>query len=82
MILQGKTVVVTGGFGALGSVVAEEAAKRDASVAALDFAAAPPAGFAERLGPKEGAGASSAFVWPRGRCRSVPLTTSELLRPW
>jgi NAD(P)-dependent dehydrogenase (short-subunit alcohol dehydrogenase family) len=48
--LAGKTVVVTGGFGALGRVVAETASRHGASVAALDFAAAPPEGLAERLG--------------------------------
>jgi NAD(P)-dependent dehydrogenase (short-subunit alcohol dehydrogenase family) len=49
-VLQGKTIVVTGGLGALGSVVAETAAKRGASVALLDHAPTLPAGFAERLG--------------------------------
>ena len=48
--MQGKTIVVTGGLGALGSVVAETAAKRGASVALLDHAEAAPEGFAERLG--------------------------------
>ena len=52
MTLVGKTVVVTGGFGALGRVVAEAASQQGASVAALDFAAAPPGGLAERLGAK------------------------------
>jgi NAD(P)-dependent dehydrogenase (short-subunit alcohol dehydrogenase family) len=42
MTLQGKTVIVTGGFGALGRVVAEEASKRGASVAILDHAASHP----------------------------------------
>ena len=49
--MQGKTIVVTGALGALGSVVAETAAKRGTSVAVLDHAEAAPAGFAERLGP-------------------------------
>ena len=48
--MQGKTIVVTGAFGALGSVVAETAAKRGASLAALDYAPNAPAGLAERLG--------------------------------
>ena len=48
--MQGKTIVVTGGLGALGSVVAETAAKRGASVALLDHAPTLPQGFAERLG--------------------------------
>ena len=48
--MQGKTIVVTGGLGALGSIVAETAAKRGASVALLDHAQAVPQGFAERLG--------------------------------
>ncbi len=50
MTFVGKTVVVTGGFGALGRVVAEAASGQGASVAALDFAGAPPEGLAERLG--------------------------------
>ncbi len=49
-MLQGKTIVITGGLGALGSVVAETAAKRGASVALLDHAKAAPEGFAARLG--------------------------------
>jgi NAD(P)-dependent dehydrogenase (short-subunit alcohol dehydrogenase family) len=49
--MQGKTIVVTGGFGALGRVVAEVAAARGASVAILDHAPGPPDGMAERLGP-------------------------------
>ena len=48
--MQGKTIVVTGGLGALGSIVAETAAKCGASVALLDYAQAVPQGFAERLG--------------------------------
>ncbi len=51
MSIEGKTIVVTGGFGALGAAVAEAAIQRGASVAALDFAPAAPAGLAERLGP-------------------------------
>jgi NAD(P)-dependent dehydrogenase (short-subunit alcohol dehydrogenase family) len=47
--MQGKTIVVTGGLGALGSVVAETAANRGASVALLDYASTVPAGVAERL---------------------------------
>jgi NAD(P)-dependent dehydrogenase (short-subunit alcohol dehydrogenase family) len=47
--MKGKTVVVSGAFGSLGRVVAEEAAKRGASVVALDRST-PPAGLAERLG--------------------------------
>src|SRR5689334_4158202 len=48
--MQGKTIVVTGALGALGSVVAETAAKRGAHVALIDHARAPPEGLAERLG--------------------------------
>jgi NAD(P)-dependent dehydrogenase (short-subunit alcohol dehydrogenase family) len=48
--MNGKTLVITGGFGALGRAVAEIASQRGASVAALDVAAAPPPGLAERLG--------------------------------
>src|ERR1700689_1810686 len=49
-VMQGKTIVITGGLGGLGSAVAETAAKRGASVALLDYAPTVPAGFAERLG--------------------------------
>jgi NAD(P)-dependent dehydrogenase (short-subunit alcohol dehydrogenase family) len=48
--MQGKTIVVTGALGGLGSVVAETAAKRGASVAAVDHAQTAPEGFAQRLG--------------------------------
>jgi len=51
MSVAGKTIVVTGGFGALGAAVAAAASEAGASVAALDFAEAPPAGLAARLGP-------------------------------
>jgi NAD(P)-dependent dehydrogenase (short-subunit alcohol dehydrogenase family) len=48
--MKDRTIVVTGGFGALGQVVAEAAGRRGARVAALDVAA-PPADLAGRLGP-------------------------------
>jgi NAD(P)-dependent dehydrogenase (short-subunit alcohol dehydrogenase family) len=48
--MKGKTVVVSGAFGSLGRVVAEEASRRGASVVALDRSATPPVGLAERLG--------------------------------
>ena len=48
--MHGKTIVVTGAFGALGSVVAEAAAMRGASVALLDHAQTAPEGLAELLG--------------------------------
>lgn len=51
MTVKGKTVVVTGAFGALGRAVAEAAVGQEASVAALDYAPSPPLGLAERLGP-------------------------------
>ncbi|HEX9168990.1 MAG TPA: SDR family NAD(P)-dependent oxidoreductase [Roseiarcus sp.] len=49
--MRGKTIVVTGGFGALGRAVVEAAAARGASVAVLDHAPGPPEGMSERLGP-------------------------------
>ncbi len=49
--MQGKAIIVTGGFGALGRAVAEAASARGGKVAALDVAPQPPAGLAERLGP-------------------------------
>ena len=48
--MQGKTIVVTGGFGALGRVVAEVAAARGAAVAVLDHAPGPPAGWSSAWG--------------------------------
>jgi NAD(P)-dependent dehydrogenase (short-subunit alcohol dehydrogenase family) len=50
--MKGKTIVVTGGFGALGSGVAAAAVDRGASVAVLDVAAGAPQALADRLGPK------------------------------
>jgi NAD(P)-dependent dehydrogenase (short-subunit alcohol dehydrogenase family) len=49
--MRGKTIVVTGGFGALGRVVAEAAAARGASVAVLDHAACPLEEMSGRFGP-------------------------------
>jgi len=49
--MRGKTVVVTGGFGALGGGVAAAAVDRGASVAVLDVASSAPAALADRLGP-------------------------------
>lgn len=48
--LSERTVVVTGGFGALGSAVAERAIAGGAAIAVIGHAQAPPAGLAERLG--------------------------------
>jgi NAD(P)-dependent dehydrogenase (short-subunit alcohol dehydrogenase family) len=50
--MKGKTIVVTGGFGALGSGVAAAAIDRGASVAVLDVASSAPQALADRLGPK------------------------------
>jgi NAD(P)-dependent dehydrogenase (short-subunit alcohol dehydrogenase family) len=47
--MRGKTIIVTGGFGALGRAVAEAASQRGANVAALDVAPQAPAGLVERL---------------------------------
>ncbi len=49
--MRGRTIVVTGGFGALGGGVAAAAVERGASVAVLDVGPSAPAGLAERLGP-------------------------------
>jgi NAD(P)-dependent dehydrogenase (short-subunit alcohol dehydrogenase family) len=49
--MKGKVVVISGAFGNLGRVVAEEAARRGASVVALDHSREPPAGLAEKMGP-------------------------------
>lgn len=48
--MQGKLVIVTGAFGALGRVVAAEAVGRGAWVAAVDYARAAPEGFEAELG--------------------------------
>jgi NAD(P)-dependent dehydrogenase (short-subunit alcohol dehydrogenase family) len=48
--MQGKTIIVTGAFGALGGGVAAAAADRGASVAALDIGPTAPPALAERLG--------------------------------
>ena len=49
--MQGRVVVVTGAFGALGRVVVEVAAARGASTAAIERAAAPSAEVARRFAP-------------------------------
>ncbi len=49
--MRGKTIVVTGGLGALGRVVAETAANQGASVAMLDHAQAAPQELVDQLGP-------------------------------
>ena len=49
MSISGRTVVVTGGFGALGRTVAAKAAEQGARVAALDYAPTPPAGLSVTL---------------------------------
>jgi NAD(P)-dependent dehydrogenase (short-subunit alcohol dehydrogenase family) len=49
--MKGKTIVISGAFGGLGRVVAEEAARRGACVVALDHSREPPQGLAERMGP-------------------------------
>ena len=48
--MQGKTVVVTGGFGILGSAVAEAAKTAGAHVAVLDLAPEPRPELRQRLG--------------------------------
>ena len=48
--MQGRAVVITGGFGVLGQAAANEAVARGARVALLDYAPRPPAGLAEALG--------------------------------
>jgi NAD(P)-dependent dehydrogenase (short-subunit alcohol dehydrogenase family) len=48
--MQGKTVVVTGAFGILGSAVAEAASAAGANVAALDLAPEPRPELRARLG--------------------------------
>jgi len=49
-MLQGKVVIVTGGFGSLGRVVAAGAAKAGAKVAILDYAPTAPDGLQAALG--------------------------------
>lgn len=48
---SGRVAVITGGFGALGQVVAAAALERGFNVAVLGHAKAPPPGLAETLGP-------------------------------
>jgi NAD(P)-dependent dehydrogenase (short-subunit alcohol dehydrogenase family) len=49
-MLEGKVVVVTGGFGTLGRAVALGAASEGARVALIDFASTPPADLPASLG--------------------------------
>jgi NAD(P)-dependent dehydrogenase (short-subunit alcohol dehydrogenase family) len=50
--MEGKVIVVTGAFGALGRVVVEAAMQRGASTVALDSAPSPSADVAARFGPR------------------------------
>ncbi len=50
--MNDRTIAISGAFGSLGRAVAQAAAERGLNVAALDVAANPPAGLAERLGPR------------------------------
>src|ERR1043166_5822111 len=47
--MQGKVVVVTGAFGALGKVVAQAALARGASVASVDYAGSDTAGAPDHI---------------------------------
>ena len=67
MTMEGKTIVVTGAFGALGSAVAEAAVQRGASVAALDYAPAA-------------AGRTSRSGSARKRCSSAGSTSPCRMR--
>ena len=49
--ISGRVAVITGGFGALGQVVAAAAIEHGFDLAVFGHAAAPPAGLAARLGP-------------------------------
>jgi NAD(P)-dependent dehydrogenase (short-subunit alcohol dehydrogenase family) len=50
--MEGKVIVVTGAFGALGRVVVEAAMARGASTVALDSAPSPSADLVSRFGPR------------------------------
>lgn len=50
--MQGKIVVITGAFGALGRTVAARAAGEGATVVAVDYAPQPPTGLVEALGER------------------------------
>lgn len=49
--VQGKLIVITGAFGALGAAVAQAAADAGARVALIDRAAQPPPGLLQACGP-------------------------------
>ena len=80
MTMDGKTIVVTGGFGALGSAVAEAAAQRGASVAALDYAASAPPGSPSGSGRKRSSSAGSTFPLPQPRRRAMAEVTARFGR--
>lgn len=80
MSIEGKTIVVTGGFGALGSAVAEAAVERGASVAALDYAPAAPAGLAEQLGSKALIGGGFDLSLPHAAQRAMAEVSARFGR--
>ncbi|RBP08244.1 NADP-dependent 3-hydroxy acid dehydrogenase YdfG [Roseiarcus fermentans] len=80
MTVSGKTIVVTGAFGALGSAVAEAAVRQGASLAALDYAATPPPGLAARLGPDALIVAGADLVSPEAAERAMDTVAARFGR--
>lgn len=80
MTVKGKTIVVTGAFGALGSAVAEAAVQQGAWVAALDYAAAAPPGLAERLGPAALVVGGADLVSPKAARRAMDAVKARFRR--
>ena len=71
MELSGKTVIVTGGFGALGAVVAEAVAASGARVALVDRVPAPPVSLMERLGANAAAFGGRDLTDPEDAKRTI-----------
>lgn len=79
-MLQGKIIVVTGGFGTLGRAVAASAAARGASVAALDLAPTAPPGLAESLGAQGAAFGGVDLRSAAGATAALAAVTSRFHR--
>jgi NAD(P)-dependent dehydrogenase (short-subunit alcohol dehydrogenase family) len=76
--LQGRRVIVTGAFGALGRAVGAAFAQRGARVAAVDLASAPPEGLTERLGERPVILGGCDLSDPDGARRAVETSVAQL----
>jgi len=78
--MPNRAIVITGAFGALGRVVAGEAAKSGLNVAALDVAPAPPPGLGEHLGANALLLGSVDLSTPQGAAKAIEAVNARFSR--